>query len=289
MEVASYFKDIKKIISKGGPIPSDYDFVKSIPDMKGVTLEEEANIYKILSPILDVKSLLGYTFHKPRGYAGDFELIERIYSKWVSDDDDFKKWDVLYHELESSKAVRNRKKYFINEVTCLNDSKPGSHVLNLGSGPCTDLYQYLHQTPSNSLKFDCLDMDVNAIEYGKAVCDNYYNNVGFINQNAFRFRPEIKYDLIWSAGLFDYFSDKLFVRLLNRMYAILNKGGELVIGNFSPANPSRGMMEVFAQWYLHHRDKSELKQLAIKAGVEENKIDVRSEDLGVNLFLHIKK
>lgn len=289
MEVAGYFKDIKKIISKGGPIPSDYDFVKSIPDMTDVTLEEEANIYEILSPILDVKSLLGYTFQKPKGYAGDYELIDRIYSNWVSDDDKYKKWDVLYHELESSKAVRNRKEYFINEITRLNNINPRANVLNLGSGPCTDLYQYLHQTPDNTLKIDCLDMDINAIEYGEVVCDNYYKNVSFINKNAFRYRPATRYDLIWSAGLFDYFSDKLFVRLLNRMYSILNTGGELIIGNFSPANPSRGMMEVFAQWYLHHRDQAELSSLAIRAGVEEDKIDVRSEKLGVNLFLHLKK
>ncbi len=289
MDVADYFKGIKKIISNGGPTPSDYEFVKSIPDMEGTTLEQEANIYKTLSPILDIKSLLGYTFHKPKGYAGDFELIDRIYRRWISNDDRFKKWDILYHELESSKAVRNRKEYFINEISRLNDTKKGSRVLNLGSGPCTDLYQYLDQTPNNTLKIDCLDMDINAIEYGEAVCDNYYKDITFINKNAFRFKPTIKYDLIWSAGLFDYFSDKLFVRLLNRMYSILNNDGELIIGNFSPANPSRGMMEVFAQWYLHHRNESELKNLAIKAGVKEDKIDVRSESLGVNLFLHLKK
>ncbi len=114
-------------------------------------------------------------------------------------------------------------------------------------------------------------------------------NVSFINQNAFRYRPAARYDFIWSAGLFDYFSDKLFVRLLNCMYSILNTAGELIIGNFSPANPSRGMMEVFAKWYLHHRDQAELSSLAIRAGVEEDMIDVRSEKLGVNLFLHLKK
>ena len=86
MEVARYFSDIEQIIAKGGPAPSDYMFVKNIPDMSNVSLEEEAKIHKILSPILDLKSLLGYTFHKPHGYAGDFELIERIYTKWVSNE-----------------------------------------------------------------------------------------------------------------------------------------------------------------------------------------------------------
>jgi SAM-dependent methyltransferase len=289
MDVASYFNDIKKIIAKGGPDTSDYSYVKSIPDMSGVTLEEEANIHEILAPILDIKSLLGYTFQKPRGYAGDFELIERIYNKWTSDDAKFQRWDTLYHELESSKAVRNRKKYFIQELSDLNDQKPAAKILNLGSGPCSDVYEYLISSPNNSLYIDCLDMDKNAIEYGECICDNFYKSINFINKNAFRFNPQQNYDLIWSAGLFDYFSDKLFVRLLNRMYALLSDGGEIIVGNFSPVNPSRSMMETFAQWYLHHRSESELTNLAIKAGISKHKIEVKSEELGVNLFLHAKK
>ncbi|MEH6456221.1 MAG: class I SAM-dependent methyltransferase [Cocleimonas sp.] len=289
MEASLYFNSVQKIIANGGPEPSEYSFIKSLPDLSTISLTDEAQIYDILSPILDVKSLLGYTFQKPRGYAGDFELIDRIYNKWISDDVDFQKWDTLYHELESSKAVINRKKYFIDEITSLNNKKQKLEVLDLGSGPCTDLYEYLYKTKENYLYFDCLDMDEGAIEFGLGVCDNYYKNVSFINKNAFRYNPDKEYDLIWSAGLFDYFSDKLFVRLLNRMYTLLSVDGELIIGNFSTTNPSRRMMETYAQWYLNHRSEEELIELAIKAGISEDKLEVRSEELGINLFLHAKK
>ena len=252
-------------------------------------MESAADIYKILSPILDKESLLGHTFHKPYGYAGDFELIDRIYSGWMSKNPKFHKWDTLYHKLDCSIAVRNRKKYFINTLFKLKEINPGACVLNLGSGPCTDLFEYLNQSGKNLMKFDCLDMDDKAIEYGASSCDNYIESINFINKNAFRFRPEYQYDLIWSAGLFDYFSDKLFVRLLNRTYSFLSRGGEMVIGNFSTNNPSRGIMEVFAQWYLHHRDEETLINLAIQAGISEKKLSVNSEELGVNLFLHAKK
>ena len=289
MEAKLYFDNIKKIISRGGPTSSEYTYIKTMPDLSSVSLEDEAEIYKVLSPILNVKSLLGYTFQKPRGYAGDFELIDKIYNKWVSDDENYQKWDVLYHELESSKAVINRKKYFINEISNLNSRKESLKVLNLGSGPCTDLYEYLRSTEENFLYFDCLDMDESAIELGEGVCDNYFEKISFLNKNAFRYKPEKEYDLIWSAGLFDYFSDKLFVRLLNRMYALLASGGEIIIGNFSTDNPSRGMMETYAQWYLNHRSAEELIELGIKAGISQNKLEVRSEELGINLFLHAIK
>ena len=45
----------------------------------------------------------------------------------------------------------------------------------------------------------------------------------FLNTNAFRYRPEHDYDLVWSAGLFDYFKEKLVKRLINR-YLILRTG-----------------------------------------------------------------
>lgn len=289
MEASLYFDSIQKIIAKGGPAPSDYSFVKSLPDLSKLSLKDESEVFDILSPILNIKSLLGYTFLKPRGYAGDFELIDRIYNKWISKDVNFQKWDTLYHELESSKAVINRKKYFINEISKLNVREKSLEVLNLGSGPCTDLYEYLSITEENHLHFDCLDMDQSAIEFGQGVCDNYYKDVSFINKNAFRYMPDKEYDLIWSAGLFDYFSDKLFIRLLNRMYKLLSFDGEMVIGNFSTNNPSRGMMETYAQWYLNHRSEDELIDLAVKAGISLNKLEIKSEELGINLFLHAKK
>ncbi len=132
-------------------------------------------------------------------------------------------------------------------------------------------------------------MDSNAIEYASGVCDNFIDSVNFINQNVFRLKCDKQYDLIWSAGLFDYFSDKLFVRLTKKIYSMLHINGEMVIGNFSTSNPSRGLMEVLCQWYLYHRSEEKLIELALKAGVSAKNIEVRSEETGINLFLHLTK
>lgn len=106
--------------------------------------------------------------------------------------------------------------------------------------------------------------------------------------NVLRFMPTDKYDLIWSAGLFDYLNDRYFVGLLNRFKNNLNPYAEMVIGNFSDNNPTRRVMEVIGQWYLLHRSSQKLTQLAINAGIAENAIYVDQEPLGINLFLRIK-
>lgn len=294
ISIPKYIELIQDVNRDGGPDIGDYEYLKKITnqlnDLPTKTLQDDMQLYEALSPAYKLNSMVGFSFLKPHGYAGDFELIDRIYAKWKSDDPVHHKWDDFYHDMEATRAVRNRKEYFLNLLRSIEQSDEKSkRILDLGSGPCSDLYYYFIRSPNPKLKFDCLDMDIKAINYASAVCDNYIDHINFINKNAFRFKTTTKYKLIWSAGLFDYFSDKLFVRLTNRMYQLLDKNGELVIGNFSIDNPSRGLMEVILQWYLHHRSKEKLIELALLAGVERKNINVKAEDIGVNLFLHLKK
>ncbi len=97
------------------------------------------------------------------------------------------------------------------------------------------------------------------------------------------------FDLIWSAGLFDYFDDKLFAALLRRFRNYLKSGGEIVVGNFNQDhNPSRAYMEILGNWFLHHRTEQQLIDLAQKADFEHWQLSVNREPENVNLFLHIK-
>jgi len=48
-------------------------------------------------------------------------------------------------------------------------------------------------------------------------------------------------------------------------------------------------MEKVGNWYLQYRSMEDLKCLAIEAGVKESNIEIDSEVLGINLFMHLKK
>ncbi len=285
-----YMDTTYAILQRGGPEVSEYKFLKEVPeDISTIPLEDQFNLYEMISPILSTNSMIGFTFQKPHGYAGDFELIDRIYSKWESKDDNLNKWDHFYHDMEGAKAVRNRKSYFSKLINRIEQKHEQALVLNLGSGPCVDLFEFLQTKREHSVRFECLDMDDAAIEYGSTICDNYIDEIKFIKQNALKFDPGYQYDCIWSAGLFDYFNDKLFIRLLRRIYSLVKVGGELVIGNFSTNNPSRAAMELFGKWFLYHRSEETLIDLAQKAGIPRDLIQVSQEEEGVNLFLHLIK
>lgn len=291
------FQDIlttlEEIVSKGGPEKADYIVIESICDTlmgSKLTVAQENKLYELLKPILTLDSVIGHSFLKPYGYTGDFEVIDKMYQNFKSlKSDEMYRWDAFFQNLHSVRAVRNRKDYFISELTKVLKRNKSGQVLDLASGPCTDVYEFFLLNPGNNIKFDCLDMDTNAIEYGSGMCDNYIDSINFINRNAFRYKPTYKYDLIWSAGLFDYFNDKLFKRLIKNMYSNLKDDGLMVVGNFSDYNPSRGVMEILGQWYMHHRSPEDLINLALEVGVPREKISIGHEETKVNLFLHLQK
>ena len=289
MEQEYLVNTIQRLLDKGGPDHDDFDAVMSFVDQ--IKPEEVEAFQNAMTPILNPSTLIGLSFTKPFGYNGDFFIIEKIYQKYANPDPRYTKWDAFIHRLPVAIAVVNRKKLAIEILTALNTRANGEKrsVLILGSGPVTEVNEYLLQTPGNTLIFDMVDLDQRAIDYAKAKNRNFLPFMRFINRNVIRFVPDNSYDLIWSAGLFDYFKDKHFVYLIKKFYEHINPGGEMIIGNFGVQNPSRKIMEILADWYLYHRSEEELIDFAGQAGVAQSNIEIIKEPLGINLFLKTKK
>ncbi len=286
IDIDAYIKDI---FAKNGPDLEDYQLFYELVDQ--IKAEDVENFRQKVSPILNPQTLFGFSFTKPFGYSGDFFIIEKIYQYYVNPDEQYRKWDEFLHSAGAVIAVRNRKTLAIEIFEQLNEKATGlrQDVLILGSGPVTETFEFFEKNPDNSLIFEMLDMDKRAISYAKTKNRKYLSAMTFHNANVIRFTPDKKFDLIWSAGLFDYFKSKHFVYLLKRYYEYLKDDGEMIIGNFNVENPSRRSMEILGDWFLYHRSADELKHFALQAGIEESKIDVIQEPLGINLFLRVKK
>lgn len=162
--------------------------------------------------------------------------------------------------------------------------------MNLASGPARDLYELYNENKQLEIESICVEMDEKAITYAKILNKSHLDKITFIKKNIFRFNTEDKFDMIWSAGLFDYFDDKAFVMLLKRLKQWVKDDGEIIIGNFNEDhNPTRAYMEFFGDWYLNHRSEEHLYDLAKQAGFDESKISIGREPENVNLFLHLRK
>jgi 2-polyprenyl-3-methyl-5-hydroxy-6-metoxy-1,4-benzoquinol methylase len=234
-------------------------------------------------------TIQGHGIRKPFGYSGDFLIIDKIYTFHKSPIEKYKIWDEYFHLQSAPKAVRNRKDYFKKILKEKLKTYKKINLMNVASGPARDLFELYEENKNYELNTVCVEMDENAIEYAKNLNLKYLNKISFIHKNIFRHKEESKYDVIWSAGLFDYFDKKSFVLMLKKFKEWLNDNGEIIIGNFNENhNPSRDYMEILGDWHLHHRTEIELKELAVKAGFNPNQIIIGKEKENVNLFLHIK-
>jgi len=286
---------IKKIVRKNGPDSSEHHELKAEIERIGELLEKNSTshlheeLLDIILPVLTIETMQGNAYHKPYGYAGDFEIIDKIYTSFKSDDEKYRRWDEFFHAQEAPSAVRNRKAFFLSILNDFSQGKKSIRVLNVGSGPGRDIFEFFEKKPQSTIHFDCIEYDKKAIEYASNLCKPYLDRISFINANIFKFRTTQKYDLIWSAGLFDYMNDKRFIFLLKQLYSHLKPDGFLYVGNFSDQNPTRKYMEIFGNWHLFHRNEQQLRDLALQAGIDPSNINISSEPLGVNLFVEIFK
>ena len=93
------------------------------------------------------------------------------------------------------------------------------------------------------------------------------------------------FDVIYSAGLFDYFSDPVAQLGAKALFKHLKPGGKLVIGNFNQTTPNQFTMRLALDWSLIYRSEDDLKRLYANLG----ELNIEQEPEGVNLFCVIRK
>lgn len=290
---------MRSLIQSGGPTPREYGVVhRLIADLADAARHgcvTDAEIFATVSGLTLTHlngTLQADALFKKYGYSGDFEIIDHIYTLRTNPAPLLRRWDLFFHAQAAPCAVRNRKTYFhqlLQAHAARRTTRVPLTVLNVASGPGRDLREWFQSHSRLPVQIDCVEMDVRAIEYAQKLCAPWLRHIGFHHLNVLRSVPDRGYDLVWSAGLFDYLSDRVFVHLLKSLLAVTKARGEVVIGNFSDCNPSRAYMEVLGDWHLHHRSHETLVALAGQAGASPDRVQVFWEPQGVNQFLHVRR
>ena len=249
--------------------------------------------FEICAEELDKSILFHHTRYKPLGHPGDYLIIDWIYTRKANPQGDGKFWDEFYQRQTAAQAVRNRKNFFCDVfVQFCEEVQHGPSVLLLASGPCRDAADAIIRADPKAARtlFHCVDKDDRAIAYAKDVVQAQASNVLFKWEvaNVFRIRPSHHYDLVWAGGLFDYLDDRYAATLLKRMWSWTGDGGQIIIANFHPRNPSRNTMEWCAEWFLHYRTEQEMRRLCQQAGIPQVHLVFDQEPLEVCIFCRIK-
>ncbi|NOY53451.1 MAG: class I SAM-dependent methyltransferase [Deltaproteobacteria bacterium] len=231
-------------------------------------------------------------FLKPYGYSGDFRTIDMIYRNRPAPDGVVTHVERFAYDAPACRAVRNRKEFLKEKVREEKCMKRELSILNLASGPAREIAELAEEgTLDENCRVINIDHEPEAHDYAMGLLNGVTKQTGidYIVEDAYRFSLRKdnldRYgaqDLILCAGLFDYLDDAWAVRVLRALFALLREDGILIVGNFSHENPSRTLMEWFADWKLIHRDEETFAGLFRKAGITDMVIE--KESLGVNLF-----
>lgn len=241
-------------------------------------------------------------YSKPLGYAGDYEMMNIIYKTSAEGKSLFEKCIHNYFVTDpAAQAVRNRSEYLFG---LLKSKIEGSRnkplkILSVAAGPAREIQLLIERgviKSGSELDVYLLDQDETALKHAqyelRALCKRFdvdlkVNLLHYAIKNVIaKGLPHQDFDLIYSAGLFDYFSDAVAQIAASRLADGLLKGGELVLGNFNIANPSRPIMEIALDWKLIYRSDADLQRLFGHIG---GAYRLERENLGINLFCVITK
>lgn len=254
-------------------------------------------VFKEIFPYFMRSRFAERAYFKPKGYAGDFLMMEMIYGNKPDGDGKLGRLvDGWCLNTSAARAVRGRRHLLKKQLRSACHKRSGEghaiRIMNLACGSNREFFDFLsHCDYSHLIEATCIDADPHALEYTARHINtfNHEASIRLMNDNVIKWslgRIQHHYDLqdiIYSAGLTDYLDRRLFKALLTRCHAQLKPGGVLIIGNFGPANPNRAFMDHVLHWRLIHRSEEELRGLFAGTPFKQ-KVQIISEEQGLNLF-----
>lgn len=247
-------------------------------------------------------NLSKWSIDKPFGYAGDFRVIDAIYENQPSTVGYDRLFDNYFQMSAIAISVRNRKEDLKKRLVSHVKRNPGRNfqVMSLASGPCREIFE-LYQEYSDVMKavsFDCYDSEKKAHRYASRLLKNR-ENISFIIENALKIalskdiakRVPLKYDFIYSLGLFDYLNYEISVKLVRNLRDRLKEGGSLYIADVRDRyyNPSVMYMEWAGDWNLVYRTDEEFFRIFLDAGFSPAKIGHSYEQQGVIQYIEARR
>lgn len=263
-------------------------------------------LWRVAGTILRVGALQNQARQKPRGYAGDFEMLHRICDHWVCSHPLGRSFDRFFQSQAAPQAVRNRTKIVADQMAhavreAIARGVEVVRIASVGSGPAIDIEQGLQQldrTQRERVEVVLLDMDPESLEFAVRRLSRLLSadQLHPHRENLFRL-PRIRRvqqllcraSFITCTGLFDYLDEESAITMLSCFYESLAPGGQTIVFNFSPANSSRAYMEWIGNWYLTYRTQDDLTEIVGRAIGDQANVTTSPEDSHASLFVMCTK
>lgn len=202
---------------------------------------------------------------KPRGYAGDAELIDLIYSRNPPESASERGQRIFRHgiDFQASEGVRQRRdlaEQFVGQAF-----RQGKRILCLASGHFREGDPLIGRDIGNIVLVDQdpLSLDVVRQRFGASARCHEANVFSYLRKAVAQGE---KFDLVYTLGLTDYLDDRAMGLLHRMVKGVLAPGGEFILANFVPGHLAIGWMDAVMEWQLIYREPGELAAFAAAEG-----------------------
>jgi extracellular factor (EF) 3-hydroxypalmitic acid methyl ester biosynthesis protein len=260
-----------------------------------------------LHPLMMCSPFMHRAYTKPLGYAGDYQMVRMMLDEPWDGANSFAKLlnaSALRHEAPA--AHRNRIRLLAEAIEAearrVVSQDRAFRVLNIGCGPAVEVRDFLRANPglASRSEFHLVDFNAETLEHvqqdfaplaeqtgARAVIRTEQRSIHDIIRASVEGEkePPAGYDMVYCAGLFDYFRDATCSYLLQLFHSWTSDGGLLLVTNVTPRHSSVGIMGVVLEWNLELRSEAAMLELAPQLGRQSTHLD----PTGVNVFLAIRK
>jgi SAM-dependent methyltransferase len=221
----------------------------------------------------DVRAILhqdpftGRAYRKPRGYAGDGVLLDLMYRSAPLPDETTTVGRAVYGVSSTSPAsvsVRARRDLlsaYIDRAAALTER---ASVLSVAAGHLREGQRCRALARGSIGRFVALDQDPAALGVVEAEQSHFGVEVRLasVRQLIAGSLELDRFDVIYTAGLYDYLEKPAAIALTRVLFDALEVGGRLLIANFTPDLIDIGYMEAIMDWWLLFRDEADMDELA---------------------------
>jgi len=206
---------------------------------------------------------------RPRGYAGDAVMMDYIYFR-TPPDTCSELGRQVFASLTGSPngaSVRWRRAHLADLIDSQAWRCDALSVLAVACGHCRECLLLPSETLQAIETFIALDQDPDSLEVVRKTLPAQIVPRRMAAQSLVR-EPSLRgFDLVYSAGLYDYLAEPAAAALTRLLVERTAPGGTVLIANFTPDNWGRGYMEAFMDWHLVLRTRDDMRRLVPAAGV----------------------
>jgi SAM-dependent methyltransferase len=239
-----------------------------------------------------------YSFRKPRGYPGDAVLMDFIYGSGSSGaalESSSELGRSIFRQISGNPAfpaIQGRRDLLARRIEAACRENQCCRILSVACGHLREGSVLRKLEMPRPARFVALDQDEGSLAL--VASEHEQSGVECLRESAIRLLSHHfdigVFDLIYSAGLYDYLSDEFSTRLLQGLVRRLVPGGTLLVANMLPNIPACGYMEAVMDWWLIYRTPEQMAEMGKQvAAIHDVQWRVFPDDLQHIVYLEIRR